>query len=251
MRKNQALVIAGGAFLLFCLCVLLFSIIVTLPPENPLRQVTVTAFWIGGFCLLPLLAGSALVWTLVDLRRGRQAAGRLAESVGLSLLHGEGNPLRIWYGGAFQGRPFAMKPVPFGATSYDGAHHRRSFSVKIYLRLVLAVNLRHPLAVTAVRTHRDRGEAETLAAAFPRLENGAALSVRAQRALLAFVQNGSRNLQLIDRAATPPDLLPPPLMPDAVVLLIHDLPRPGKVTPEELQAVLAEMTALAMALEEA
>jgi len=249
MRKNQLLAITAGVFLLFCVGIPLFSLIISLPPDNQLRRVTEIAFWICGFGLLPLLAAAAFVWTMLDLRRGRQSARRLAVPLGLPPLNEESSPLRVWYGGQFKGRSFGMKPVPFGSQSYDGAHNRRSFSVSIYLRVALAVDLARPTGISAARTHRDKEEPESLAAAFPVLENEARLSDAARRALLQFVQQGQRNLRLLDRTAVPPDLLPAAILPDATVILIHDIPRAARIAPEELRAALADLSGVAAALE--
>jgi hypothetical protein len=191
MIKKQTALILVGVLALCCVCIPLFAMVVTLPPDNSLRQVTTALFWSAGCIGLPLFAVAGLVWTLVDNRRSRQVGRKLADELGLRALTPSDNPLQVWYGGEHNGRSFALKPVVFASRAYDGYRHRTGIRAHFYLRLVMAVNLPRPLAVTAERTHEDQNGATTFTEAFPRLENGEKLNGRSQQALLNFVQNGA------------------------------------------------------------
>lgn len=250
MLKNKTILIILAVFLLLCGCIVpLFSLAVTLPPENGLRQAVLTLFWLTGCLGLPLFGVAGLGWTLWDNRRSRQVGHKLAEALGLAALNDETNLLRRWYGGQHNGRSFAIKPVVFATRSYDGFRHRSSIGTVFYLRLVLAVNLPRPLNVTAERTHSDRGAVTTLAEAFPHLENEGRLGGFSRQALLSFVQNGNRNLRLLDRAAAPAALLGPAALPEATVILIHDQPRVTAVTAATFGVLLDDLSAVAAALE--
>jgi len=251
MIKKQTGLILVGVLALCCVCIPLFAVVMTLPPDNSLRQVTTALFWSAGCIGLPLFAVAGLVWTLVDNRRSRQAGRKLADELGLRALTPSDNPLQVWYGGEHNGRSFALKPVVFASRAYDGYRHRTGMRAHFYLRIVMAVNLPRPLAVIAERTHDDQDAATTFTEAFPRLENGEKLNGRSQQALLHFVQNGDRNLRLLDRAAAPAALLAADALPQAAVILIHDQPKVTAVTPAHLQTLLDHLSAVAAVLEAA
>jgi hypothetical protein len=250
MPKNKTIFVITAVFLLLCGCIVpLFSLAVTLPPESGVRQAALTLFWGAGCLGLPLFAVAGLGWTVWDNWRSRQVARKLAEALALAALNDETNLLRRWYGGVVYGRSFAIKPVVFATRSYDGFRHRSGIGTAFYLRLALAVNLPRPLNVTIQRSHSDQNEATTVSEAFPLLENEARLSTFARQALLQFVQNGNRNLQLLDRAAASAALLGPDVLPGAAVVLIHDQPRITAVTLTGFQTSLDELSAVADALE--
>jgi hypothetical protein len=252
MPKHKPLLIVVGVFALLCGCVVpLFALIVSLPPEHGLRRATLTAFWLCGGVGLPLLSVAALGWTIWENQRSRQAARNLAEALGLPPLNNAPNLMKQWYGSQLEGRPFAIAPAVMLDRSYDGAHHRSSFRTTWYLRVALAVRVPQPLQVTAARTHADRGAATSLRDAFPSLVGVDRLPPRAQDALIRFVQSGGRNLRLLDRADASPALLPPEMLADATVVLIHDHPKPRALTPSQLQAALADMSEIAAVLEAA
>jgi hypothetical protein len=248
--RNKSILIISGFFLLLCGCIIpLFSLIMSLPPESGLREATLNLFWLSGCVGLPLFGVAGLGWTLWDNRRSRQAARKLAATMGLASLSDEANLMRCWYGGRHNGRSFAIKPVVIASRYYDGFRHRSGIGTAFYLRLALAVNVPRPLGVTAERTYNAQGAATTLAEAFPELENEQRLGGFARQALLDFVQNGNRNLRLLDRAAAPAALLGPEALPQETTLLIHDQPKPGAVTPARLQTLLDDLSIVAAALE--
>ncbi|WP_129676961.1 hypothetical protein [Candidatus Chloroploca sp. Khr17] len=252
MSKNRTIfVIFGGFFLLSCILIPLFALIVSLPPEHSVRRVVVTTFWLCGFVGLPLFVVAGLGWTLWDNWQSRQVARHLAGVLGLEPLHNAPNLMQQWYGGWLHGRAFGLKPVVFLSRSYDGAHHRSSFQATFYLRMALAVNIPQPLNVTVERTHNDHSATTSLSTAFPTLEHGERLPHRAQDALLHFVQQGDRNLRLLDRAAVPDALMPPEILTDAIIVLIHDQARPRSMTPTALEVLLNELSMVAAGLEEA
>jgi hypothetical protein len=221
-----------------------------------------TMLFLAVLCFVPLsLAVVGGGWQLWYTFRSRVAGRRLAEALGLTPLNESPKQMAIWYGGEFQGRPFAIKPI--GTTyRYYGMDRSRT-GVNFLLRIVMTVQTPRPLGVVVYRgATRAKANPQNFDDAFDQ-QNADRLSAQAQAALFEFVQKGyrtgltgvtfrmnkgARNLRLRDRVTAPDGLLAPEALPDAPVILVHDHPD-TTISGEELQALLADMAAVTRAVE--
>lgn len=249
---------------LLCVCTPLFIVVGALPRGGGLRNVAgPLLFWT--ICLAPLvLAGASIVWIGVDGLRARQVSERLAAALELVPLTEADQPLRAWYGGRYRDHDVAIKTVVASQRTYEsGGGYTVVFNAS--LRIVTGVNRSQPLHVIVQRHVNDRSPAESFEKAFPGRRNAEKLSARSRQAMLDFVAKGYptglrgrtyrakpgvRNLHLQDRADVAPAVLPPELLADAAVVLLHDQPNATAVTAEELRAVLDDLLAVAVTLEE-
>ncbi len=256
-------------FVIFpCLCVVPFSLLVSLPAGNPLREATITLFWVGSCVGLPLLMVVFVVLMAVDHVRSRRSARRLAAELGWKPLVENSNPLKEWHGGIYRGYPVAMKPIVTVRRSYKegGGSH---FTAVFYLRLVLGIPLPSDQEARSLLVYRPLNErmpaiadkegntAVDFPTAFPGLENDSRLTSRDQQKLLTFVQKGYftglrggsyrsqpglRNLYLGNRARVPETILPADVLPDVGYVLVHDQPTPSVLTLDELKTLLDDLT---------
>ncbi len=265
MKNKNIVIILAALFVSVCILpivVLAVGLIISTLPSGGLQDVG-SALFFALICLGPVaLAFGGLGWKIYHNAKSRKAAVRLGESLGLEELNRASNPVNVWYGGVYDGRRFAVKPVGIKSHYYDGRGRRRP-DVDYYLRIVLEVKVDEPLDVVVYRRPQERGGAATFEAAFPAVKNASRLTGSAQAALLAFVQKGyetglqgttyrydkgARNLTLRDRPGTPEAQLAGEVLPDAPVILVHDHPNPN-LPAEALYELLGEMTAVAQAVE--
>lgn len=210
---------------------------------------------------VPLFGGGLIVWLIRHNRQSRQAAGRLAAAMGLRALHPGTHPMQAWYDGSEAGYAFAIKPVVTLSSSSDGSG--RSYSAEFWLRVVVALHEPHP-GIAIARSSRTNTRAEAFETAFRQQDGAFALTPDAQRAMLAFVQQGfptgiqgmafrfkpgTRSLHLYDRAHCPPEIVPPDVLPDAPAVLVHDMLNAAGVTPEKLHSTLHDLLIVAHAIE--
>ena len=262
MKRTPLFALVFFLLILPCICAVPFSLLVSLPAGNPLREVTITLFWVTGCLVIPLLGVGVVGFTIVDNIRARRSAERLAAELGWEPLVENSNPLKEWYGGTYKGYPVAMKPVVTVRSSYkpEGGRH---FTAVFYLRLVLGIPLpkgeeaRSLLVFRPLEVRWGADTAVDFPTTFPDRENDARLTSRDQQKLLTFAQRGYftglrggsyrsqpglRNLYLGDRARVPEKILPPDVFPDVGYILMHDQPTPSVLTPDELKTLLDDLT---------
>jgi hypothetical protein len=214
-----------------------------------------------GVCVLPVLVvGVFAVSTVIKLNQ-QTAHVKVAQALGFTPLNAESDKRHVWYGGAHLGRRVAINAYSRTYRYYYEGRSRRSFSV--YLRVAMAVQLPGPQGLIVYREPTTRDIPNTFEDAF-QLENAAMLPPGARQTMLAFVYlgyptgfkpdltwrftRGTRNLRLGDRASAPADLLPPAVLADEHVILVHDHPD-AHIAPDGLRALLNEMAAVAEAVE--
>jgi hypothetical protein len=264
MNKKTILIILAAFFVVACILPLVSIILVSVinnMPSGGFQDVAQTLFFLL-ICLGPVaLAFGGLAWKIYHNNKSSKAAVRLSESLGLAQISRSNNPKKAWYGGEWDGRRFAVKPIAIRSYFYDGGGRRRP-DVDYYLRIVLEVKVDGTKDVVVYRRPQERGGAATFEEAF-HTKNASRLTGSAQEALLAFAQKGyetglqgttyrydkgARNLALRDRPGTPEAQLSGEVMPDAPLILIHDHPNPN-LDGEALHELLAEMTAVVQAVE--
>ncbi len=209
-------------------------------------------------CCLPIVIGfGGLGWMIYHNMKSRKTAVRLGESLGLDKLNPhEKSEMKAWYGGVYNGRLFAIKPVVYKGRSYIDGQSRPT--ANFYLRVVMEVQVDEPLTIVVYRSPQEQGDGETFEETFPTIKNGTRLNASARNALLAFAQQGYetgmretslrtkkgvRNLTLRDRAGIPEVQIGRDIMPNVHVILAHDHPYPN-LNSEELNVLLEEMTAV-------
>ncbi len=262
MRKKTVIILV--AIILFCLTlVTVISIIVAGDSLTESNAGLGELLIFGAFCLIPLTAifGSA-GWLIYHTMQSRKTAVRLGESLGLDKLNPEEkNPMKAWYGGMYDGRFFAIKPVVYKGRSYIDGQSRPV--ANFYLRVVMELLVDAPLGIVVYRSPQEKRSGATFEEIFPTIKNGTRLNSSARNALLAFAQqgyetglhgatyqieSGVRNLTLRDRAGVPEIQLNRQIMPHVHVILTHDHPYPN-LNGEELNMLLEEMTAVARSIE--
>jgi len=261
---KKTILIALLAIAAPCACITLFILVIPLSQGSEFGNVFGPVFF-WTICLAPiLLAGVSIVWIGLDGLRARQVSERLAAALGFVALTEADQPLRAWYGGRYRDHDVAIKTVVTRQRMYDsGSGYTAVFNAS--LRIVTAVNRSQPLRVIVQRHVKDRSPAAGFEEAFPGRRNAEKLSARSRQAMLDFVAKGYptglrgrtyrakpgvRNLHLQDRADVAPAVLPPELLADAAVVLLHDQPNATAVTAEELRALLDDLLAVAATLEE-
>jgi hypothetical protein len=265
MKNKNIVIILAALFVSVCILpivVLAVALIISTLPPGGLQDVG-SALVFALVCLGPVaLVFGGFGWKIYHNVKSSKAAVRLGESLGLEKLNQARSPVNVWYGGVFDGRRFAVKPVGIKSHFYDGGGRRRP-DASYYLRIVLEVKVDEPLDVVVYRRPQERGGATTFEETFPTVKNASRLTGSAQAALLAFAQmgyetglqgttyrydKGARNLTLRDRAGMPEAQLARDVLPDAPVILVHDHPKPN-LPAEALNELLGEMTAVVQAVE--
>jgi hypothetical protein len=171
--------------------------------------------------------------------------------------------MAIWYGGERRGRRFALKP--FGTSYRYFALGRSRAGARFQLRILVEVEAAVQDVDVAPNLEQATEAGETFAALFEG-KNAAWLSHEARAAMVAFAQKGHptglnpktlsirvspgrRRLRLCDRETAVAELnLPPSLLANAPLLLIHDYPD-TTLPAEEARKLLDELTAVAQAIE--
>ena len=262
MDRKTALIILL-ALVAPCICATPLVLLTALP-QGGAREVGVPLMLGLICCAVPLLALIIFGWIGVDLLRARQVSGRLADELGWQALTPAEKPINSWYGGQHRRQAMAFKTILFSQRSWQGSGGY-TVSYQASLRIVAAVNSPRLIDVSVQRRTADRSPTTSFAQAFPGRENDGKLSARSQQALIDFVakgyptgrrgrayraNRGTRNLLLQERAKVPPHVLPPEILPDMAVVLIHDYPDATAVTTGEFVELLDELAAVAAALEQ-
>ncbi|MEM7331990.1 MAG: hypothetical protein AAF490_07855 [Chloroflexota bacterium] len=203
----------------------------------------------GGFFLLIRWLGKIL-WTSYHAPK---AAMLLAEEMGLSPLNQKDDPKYAFYGGSFQGVPFAITPVRYTFRyNLDGESRVR---FEVLLRIVIPVKNEMLSGSRLYRSPHDRSKAESFRTAFPKVNKEDAISDNTKNVMLEFVQKGFetksrssffrranlRNLGLLDRQFIGEGQIDETVFADTPVFLIHDHPNPLSMMPEHLETILSEM----------
>jgi hypothetical protein len=188
----------------------------------------------------------------------------LAADLGWQALTPDAKPIDVWYGGQHRRQTMAFQTTRYSQRSWEGSGGY-AVSYHVSLRIVTAVNNPRLVDVGVQRRPTDRAAATSFAQAFPGRENDEKLRARSQQALIDFVAKGyptglrgriyraapgTRNLLLQARAQVAATILPPEILPEAAVVLIHNYPDATAVTTEEFRELLDDLAAVAAALEQ-
>jgi hypothetical protein len=262
-NRTKTVLIILLALVAPCVCATPLIALAALPQEIA-REVGVPLMLGLICCAVPLLALFVLGWIGLDLLRARQVSGRLAEELGWRPLTPAEKPINRWHGGQHRRQVMAFKTTISSARSWQGSGYTVSYHAG--LRIVTAVNNPRLIEVGLQRRAADRSPTTSFAQAFPGGENDDQLSARSQQALIDFVakgyptglrgrvyraNSGTRNLLLQARARVPATILPPEILPEAAIVLIHNYPDATAVTTAEFRELLDELDAIAAALEQA
>ncbi|GAB4581707.1 MAG: hypothetical protein Fur0022_44570 [Anaerolineales bacterium] len=165
---------------------------------------------------------------------------------------------KTWFGGTHQGRNIAI--TTFGSTYRYYTDGRSHVGVRFTLRIALEVQTPEIPGLNVARSPKQ-GIPQTFEEAFD-AQGGGHLSRAAREAMLAFIYKGYstglkkdlsarftpgiRNLTYRSRAGCPE--IPPEILPQTSMILIHDHPDAG-LSPERFRTLLDELTAVAQAIE--
>lgn len=223
-----------------------------------LREIAQTLFFISFFCCFPTLIISLIIYTAaINLTQNRLAHQKLAEKLGYIRLN-EGPILKTWYGGTYQGRPVAInvRGVPYRYYSGD----RNRIGVQFSLRMAIPVQTPAAPGVVAPQQAR-KGMPQSFAEAFD-VSPGMSLASAARQAMLSFAYMGhrigfnkdlsvrfSRGLRALTYGSRAEMTdLPPEVLPNAAMLLIHETPDAAQSL-ERFRALLEDLHAVAYAIE--
>lgn len=264
MNKKKLLIPLIVFLIIACLFPLLFAAVFFVLESAGAGEDLIGLFFfaccIGGPVLLTLAVLGGQLWATAQSRR---AGGRLAAALGLQPANQAERPMALWYGGEQRGRRFALKP--FGTPYRYFALGRSRAGARFQLRILMEVQAPVKGVDVSPIPEKAPAEGETFAALFAG-KNAAWLSDEARAAMVAFAQKGHptglnlktlairvspgrRRLRLCDRETAVADLnLPPSLLANAPLLLIHDYPD-TTLPAEEARTLLDELTAVAQAIE--
>ena len=264
---NNKTIIFGLIFsvVAFCICpmCLVFLFFTVDQLDNAILREWAGLLMFMAMCGAPLvLFGGVVVWQLWHISRTRTVGRRLAEAMGLEPLNQADKLAAIWHGGEHQDHRFAIAPVG-SKYRYYGVERSRT-GVQLLLRIVMAVQVSEPMGIVVYRGLGSGSKnPQNFDEAFDQ-ENADRLTGEAQAAMFEFVQKGyrtglsgvtlrldkgTRNLRLRDRATVPEKLMPPEVLSDTHVIMVHDHPD-TTILPDGLQTLLDEMAAIARLVEE-
>jgi len=210
--------------------------------------------------LLMLLTAAGLGASIYQIMRGRSAGKRLAEQMGFTPLNEVKSVARQWYGGTYNRRQVAIRPVPYLSSSYDGFRSRRGYSTTQYMGIVLEAKPPKPLGYVV---HGDRARENSLSsfeAGFEVLDGTQNLPHNVRDAMFEFSKThygkGSQGITLYasDRATLPDDLrsylILSEIMTDVQAILMTNQ-RNLNMSPDEFRTILDDMIKVAEVMESA
>ena len=207
-------------------------------------------FWTGFLCCLPLAAiGGPVGWIWYRNRQRREGSEAIGTALGLQPT-ARFKEMQWYEGRLSNGRLAAYLPIIFQYHHHDDQGTRRPGHVSA-ARIIVEVQRAEPLNVEAMR-HQSWTERKRPFASFDEAfnsPNGSKLTSRQQQALIDFARQHPGTLWLGDRADASTDVFnAPEVMANATSFLLHEyvVKNPG---PEEIQAKLAELSALASRFE--
>lgn len=228
---------------------------------NSLQEIGQILFFGSFFCVFPLVTIGLLIYQFVTSLNQRKAAQKLAETMGLAPLNESSHFTNVWYGQVKKGRKFAIKPIVRLQRSHSGHDGRRN-TLKVTLRVAVPVNMPRPEAINLYHTIK-KGIPPTFDEAFSG-EGAEKLTPAGRTTLLAFIhkiypiglskdlnfrlRSRTRHLHLAQRGAASTALIAQGVLADAPAVLIHDHLNPN-ISPADLQQLVADLTAVATALE--